>query len=222
MQNISQDSQNYQDYRDYDENLTECIQNPLENNNNNNIFTATPNSLNDYSHENESTVSVPSTHFVTPNFQSTSRTASHQSNIPFMYQKFQRISNSIIIFEENAKRQLEQVYELKDHLSQLKQFFNTQQQQHHPITTRRVNRNRDYRTHPYLNERHYVSPHMSTATETDRYYKNENELDFMNDQNISLNRFRLQQSNVPTAIGFSNNNKILSTSPQNFEFHDPY
>lgn len=214
MQYISQESQNFQGYN---ENLTEYIPSPFENNNNVNIISANPNFFNDCSHENEPTVSFPSTHSVTPNFQSTSRTVSHQSNISLMYQKFQRISNSIIIFEENAKRQLEQVYELKDHLNQLKQLLNAQQQYPMP---RRVNRNRDYRTHPYLNEqRHLVSPHTSTVAETDRHYDN-NELDFMNGRNILSNRFRFQQVNVPNAVGFSDNNKILSTSPQNFEFHD--
>ncbi|CAB4437597.1 unnamed protein product [Rhizophagus irregularis] len=215
MQHISQDSQNFQGYN---ENLTEFISSPFENNNNDNIVTTNPNFFNDSFHENEPTVSVPLTHSVTPKFQSTTRTISQQKNVPFMYQKFQRISNSILIFEENAKRQLEQLYELKNHLNQLKQFLNTQQQHSMPRRINRINRNRDYRTHPYLNERQLVTSHISTATEIDRHYDN-NELNFMNEQNILSNSFCPQQVNVPAAVNFSENSEIL-TSPQNFEFYD--
>jgi hypothetical protein len=206
-----QDSQNFQGYT---ENLTEYIPNHFENNNNDNIVTTYSNFFNDSLHKNEPTASVPLTHSVTPNFQSTSRMISQ--NIPFMYQKFQGISNSIMILEENAKRQLEQVYELKDHLNQLKQFLNAHRQ--HPMP-RRVNRNRDYRTHPYLNERHLVSSRTLTTAEPDHNYDN-NELGFMNRRNILSSSFRPQQVNVPDTVSYSENNEILSASPQNFEFYN--
>ena len=86
----------------------------------------------------------------------------------------------------------------------MKQFFNAQRQQ--PPMPRRINRNHDYRTHPYLNERHLVSSHMPTAAQTDHH--NNNELDFMNERNILSNSFRTQQVNVPAA------------NTQNFEFYD--
>jgi len=212
MQHISQDSQSSQGYN---ENLTDYIPNPFENNNVGNIVTTRENFFNESLYENGS-VSAPLTHSATPNFQLTSRAISQQNNIPFMHQKFQKISNSILTFEENAKRQLEQVYELKDQLNQLKQCFNAQWQQ--PPMPRRINRNRDYRTHPYLNERHLVSSHMPTAAQTD-LHNNNNELDFMNERNILSNSFRPQQADVPAAtVGFPE--KIFSANPQNFEFYD--
>ncbi|GET50957.1 uncharacterized protein OCT59_028540 [Rhizophagus irregularis] len=60
--------------------------------------------------------------------------------------------------------------------------------------------------------------HISTATEIDCHYDN-NELNFMNEQNILSNSFCPQQVNVPAAVSFSEHSEILS-SPQNFEFYD--
>ena len=82
---------------------------------------------------------------------------------------------------------------------------------------RRINRNRDYRTHPYLNERRLVSSRMPTTVQTDHHHNN-NELDFMNERNILSNSFRPQQADVPAStVDFPENSGIFSTSP---EFYD--
>ncbi|CAB4393285.1 unnamed protein product [Rhizophagus irregularis] len=58
----------------------------------------------------------------------------------------------------------------------------------------------------------------SNPNEIDCHYDN-NELNFMNEQNVLSNSFCPQQVNVLAAVSFSENSEILS-SPQNFEFYD--
>ncbi|PKK67964.1 hypothetical protein RhiirC2_782881 [Rhizophagus irregularis] len=58
----------------------------------------------------------------------------------------------------------------------------------------------------------------SSNDKIDCHYDN-NELNFMNEQNVLSNSFCPQQVNVLAAVSFSENSEILS-SPQNFEFYD--
>ena len=175
------------------ENLTDY---PLENNEVANDF-INP-SYENLSYENES--DPLSAH--PPRFHPTRRTTSQPNNILSI---IQTIFNSIRLFEE-------QINELKDQLNQTRQFIiaqqQQQQQQHSPVS-RRINRNRIARSHPYLNEQvssRTPTIHSAAPTRCHEYFTTE--------QLIPSNNYQ-QQVDAPAETA-DNNEPFSAAGPTQF------
>jgi hypothetical protein len=191
------------------------MQNPYPFENNENIAqTPEITFFNDSLYESES-APVLLTHSTTQTFQPTLHMNPQPNDILLTCQK---MSNSIKALKKNARKQqknagkqLKQADELEVQLSQLEQFLNQQS----PMS-RRINRNRVHRSHPY-NDRSLVSltSTIQPAAPTDRRDEG-----FVTEQDILSNSFHPQHANVPAATtDFPDNNESrLSSSSQNFEF----